>query len=172
MQRSFIIILLILAITAGCKKDEVPLSGTITIDNNLYGTSSYYSLGFSFEKADLVSTLSSGFDIVLTNDGTIANLILQASNFNNSFYLAGTYSDESAAKQAFTAMIQPVVNGWAEWAFGVKPNQIWIYRTSKDTYAKMRIISTESVAKTPRNYAACTFEWVYQPDGTLTFGGK
>lgn len=173
MSGKIIPILLIAAFFSGsCKKDEVPLAGTITLNNELYGAGPYYSKGFSFSKAELVSTLSQGFDIVITNDGTTANLILQASNFKNSFSLAGSYNDESSAKQAFTALTQPVVDNWVEWAFGIKPNQIWIFRTGSDTYAKIRIISTESVARTPRDYAACTFEWAYQPDGTLTFPGK
>ena len=173
MSKSLIPILLIILILTGCEKDKIPLSGTVTIDNTLQGTTTYYAMGFSFEKAAKVSTLQQqGYDIVITNDGTVSNLILQANNYRDSFSLAGQYNDEAAAKQAFAALTSPVVNNWVVWAYGIRPNQIWIYRTDKDTYAKIRIISTESLARPPRDFAACTFEWAYQPDGTLTFPGK
>lgn len=172
MSKHIIPILLLMVLSGACKKDEIPLSGTVTIDNDLYGNGPYYSLGFSFATAQKVSSLQEGFDVVLTNDGTTANLILQANNFKNSFHLAGTYTDETAAKQAFSALTNPAPDSWAEWAFGIKPNQIWIYRSNSEKYAKIRIISIESLEKTPRDFASCTFEWVFQPDGTLNFPGK
>jgi len=54
----------------------------------------------------------------------------------------------------------------------LKPNQIWLYRSGTERYAKIRIISTKlDITKDP-DYAECTFEWVYQPDGTLTFPAR
>jgi hypothetical protein len=61
---------------------------------------------------------------------------------------------------------------WKVWADSVMPNQIWIYRSGTEHYAKIRIISTVSETRSGHDYAECTFEWVYQPDGTLTFPGK
>jgi hypothetical protein len=54
----------------------------------------------------------------------------------------------------------------------IRNNQIWIYRSGSENYSKFRIISTKSEPGNMRDYAECTFEWVYQPDGTLTFPGK
>jgi hypothetical protein len=65
---------------------------------------------------------------------------------------------------------------WTDFADPVKPNQVWIYRSQGEKYAKIRIISTvnerrkdTSALRDSVDYAECTFEWVYQPDGTITF---
>ena len=54
----------------------------------------------------------------------------------------------------------------------INANQVWVYRTGTETYAKIRIISTVNEIRDDMPYGECTFEWVYQPDGSLTFPGK
>ena len=176
MKRVSIILLAIFLILTGCKKDKTPsLSGTVTIDNNLEGNdkTGYYAYGFSFVLAKKVSTVDNPPpDITIDNDGTPANLVLQANNFKDSFYKAGEFADATAAQQAFknlTSLPVPQPAYWSEWAYLIKPNQIWIYRSGTEHFSKFRIISTNSEPRVPRDFAECTFEWVYQPDGSLTF---
>jgi hypothetical protein len=90
----------------------------------------------------------------------------------NGFFLEGEYNDAASAELAFDNLTEPLVNDWAEWANPVKTNQVWVYRSADEHYAKLRIIATFSEARDPRDFASCTFEWVYQPDGSLTFPGK
>jgi len=168
-------ILFIICLITGCKKEKMPdVSGTVTIDNILYGSGPYYALGFCFSTAGTISTLSKNpkHDLTIGNDGTLLNLILQSENFNDSFYRAGDYPDEGSAKQAFDNLTAPSVPQWIVWADSVKANQIWIYRSGTEHFAKIRIISTVSEVRSGRNYAECTFEWRYQPDGSLTFPSK
>lgn len=174
MKRPLSIILLLLLSFTGCDKTNNPrLSGIDTIDNLLYGVGPYYAIGFNFSTAEKLSTLKDpGPDITLENDGTLINLILQTDVGLNAFNLAGEYADAASAQQAFDNLTSPVVTDWADWAFSIKPNQVWIYRSGTEHYAKFRIISTISETRNSRDYAECTFEWVYQPDGTLTFPGK
>ena len=179
MRRILIIFLSIFPVFAGCKKENTPpLSGTVTIDNNLYGDSQsgYYAFGFSFVLAKKVSTVDNlPPDITIDNDGTLANLILQANNKNNSFYKVGEFADAASAQQAFnnlTSLSVPQSADWTAWAYSIKSNQIWIYRSGSEHYTKFRIVSTKSQSGDPRDFAECTFEWVYQPDGSLTFPGK
>jgi hypothetical protein len=177
MKRHLFIIVLLTLFFTGCSDSDKPgntrSSGTDTIDNILYGAGPYYAIGFNFSLAKKVSTLSHpGTDISIENDGTLDNLILQTEAGLNGFYLAGEYSDAASAKQAFDNLTSPVVTKWEEWAFGIKLNQIWIYRSGNQHYAKLRIISTISETRTSWDYAECTFEWAYQPDGSLTFPGK
>lgn len=157
-------------------KDEPDLSGNATISNELtfdQQSQTYNSYGFLFSKGELVSILGTPPpDITVDNDGTLDNLILQTGNFKNSFYKAGEYGDASSAKQAFDKLTTITVPVWESWAFGIRPDQIWIFRTSTEKYAKIRIISIISEVRASLNYAECTFEWVYQPDGSLTFPGK
>lgn len=162
----------------GCRKNDNPrLSGTDTIDNTLFGNGPYYALGFSFSEAKKVSTLNDpGPDIALIADtdidGTIRRLILQTENFKNSFFKVGKYPDASSAEVAFKNLTSASVSQWEEWGDSIKANQVWIFRSGTEHYAKFRIVNTVSEQRSGKAYAECTFEWVYQPDGSLTFPGK
>jgi hypothetical protein len=174
MKRGLFFILALVFLVSGCHRNNtVKTSGTVTIDNTLYGTTVYYALGFTFSLDEKVSTLRNpGPDITADNDGTIGNVRLLTNNFSDSFYKAGAYSSASEAETAFRNLTAPVVSQWAGWADSVKPNQIWVFKTGDEFYAKMRIVSVDSRAKDSRNFAGCTFDWVYQPDGSLTFPAK
>jgi hypothetical protein len=166
--------LLILAVFCSCKKKDAPdTSGNVTIDNTLYAPTNPYAIGFSFSLAKKVSTLDNPPpDITIDNDGTLTNLILQADNPKNSFFKVGDYADATSAEQAFINLTTASVPVWLVWAFGIKPNQVWIFRTADEHYAKIRIISIVSEVRDNRNFAGCTFQWTYQPDGSLTFPPK
>jgi hypothetical protein len=177
MKRHLIAILLMTLLLAGCdntdKPGEVKLSGTDTIDNILYGAGPYYAFGFSFSSARKVSSLANpGPDIIISVYQAPDILILQTDAGLNGFSLAGEYDNAILAEQAFDNLTSPVVTEWDEWANPIKPNQVWIFRSATEHYAKFRIISIVSEVRNSHDYAECTFEWVYQPDGTLTFPGK
>jgi len=175
MRTVFLTILLTLFTLAGCKKDNVPqFSGTVTIDNKLYGTGPYYAIGFSFPEGKKVSTSGSPVDVFTINVSGINSEIsyFDAQNYNNSFFRYGAYGDAEAASLAFSNLTTFTAPLWKVTGDSVKINQIWLFRTSIETYAKFRIISTISEVRDTRDYAECTFEWVYQPDGSLTFPAK
>lgn len=171
-----ILFIFALLLTACSKNDDPDTAGTETINNELtfdQQLQTFIGYGFSFSKAKLVSIVESPPpDITVSNDGTLANLILQTGNFKNSFHMAGEYPDAATARQEFDKLTSITFPDWKVWAFGIKANQIWIFRTSTEKYAKIRIISTLSEDRGTQDYAECTFEWVYQPDGSLTFPGK
>ena len=175
MKRLLIFLLPLLLFTTGCddttKPGDVKTSGTVTIDNNLYGTNVYYALGFSFAKAEKISSLSNPKpDVILElEEGPPYVFMLSTSAGINGFHLAGEFASESLAIQFFDNLHAIEVSDWDIWANPVKPNQVWVYRSADEHYAKIRIISTSSQDLDPRDYGECTFEWVYQPDGTLTF---
>jgi len=181
MKKYFLFILLLVLFFARCKKentdipidDSVRVSGIDTINNILYGTGPYYAYGFSFPQGKKISTLSVPEpDITVDNDGTLNNLILQTNNYKDSFFLTGEYGSAIEAEQEFDNLTAPTVPQWEIWAFSIKANQIWIYRSGTNHYAKLRIISTVSETRNTWDYAECVFEWVYQPDGTLTFPAR
>lgn len=178
MRKCLIAILLILSFLTGCKKESgSEYSGIFTISNSLYGSGPYYALGFSFSLGKEVSTLDDpGPDITLIADvdidGTIRRLLLQTENFKSSFFKYGQYSDAAEASAAFKNLSSVSVPAWVESGENIEKNQIWIFRTSSEHYAKFRIISTLAEKRNGKTYAECTFEWVYQPDGTLTFPVK
>jgi hypothetical protein len=179
MKRTFIPILILLLILPGCgKEDPPPTSGTETIDNTIYQSDTYYSLGFSFSQATKISNLTNPPpDITLyVNADNPANprLTFQADNFKPSFYKLGDYPDAAAAIAAFDNLKTVGSYQYSEMADPVGNNQVWVYRSGTETYAKIRIISTknEKRADLPYQFGECTFEWQYQPDGSLTFPGK
>jgi len=161
----------------GCKKsDKAIYSGTITIDNVLYGTGPYYAKGFSVPSGTLVSTLNNPLDVmtILEDhdvDFNVRKLYFSTSNYKNSFALYGSYNNESEAIQAFRNLKDFNVPTFSELADDIKPYQVWLYKTSAGYFAKIRVIGTltEKRDNMVFPYAECTFEWVYQPDGSTTF---
>ena len=177
MKRIFLSIVILLLLLPGCKKDNNPkLSGTITINNIFYGTGPYYAFGFSIPTGRKVSTLNDPLDVISImadpdiNDN-VRKIYFASIGLNYSFYRFGQYSDSVTAIIAFknlTSFTEPI---WTETGDSVKVNQIWLFRTSANKYSKIRVMKTVA-EKRAKPYAECTFEWVYQPDGSLTFPGK
>lgn len=168
------IMLLSLFLQVSCRKDDTPdTSGIATIDNTRTLGQTYYVYGFLFSKGIKVSTLDSPPpDITVDSDGT--NVLFMADNYKDSFYKAGEYNDASSAENAFNNLKSTTVSetDWAGMASPVKVNQIWIYRSGTEHYVKIRIITVIAEIRAGNPYAECKFQWVYQPDGTLTFPGK
>jgi hypothetical protein len=177
MRKIYLIILLLFSILPGCKKsDTTRTSGIDTIDNIVYQNStSYYSLGFSFNLAKQISNLlNPGPDItLLIIDDTPANrLTLQNDNLADSFFKVGDFQDEASAISAFKGLKSVNVPVWQPTADPINANQVWIYRSGIGNYTKFRIVSTKNEIRSGTPYGECTFEWVYQPDGSKTFPGK
>lgn len=182
MKKVACIFLTISLILFSCNKDdETRTSGIDTINNITHMGSTYYVYGFSFPEATLVSTESNpGPDITVyansDNPDLPPRLYFMANNLLPSFHKAGEYGSESASTEAFNNLKNISVSQWSDFADPILPNQIWIYRSQSDKYAKIRIINTvnerrkdPSGLRDSIDYAECTFEWVYQPDGTITF---
>jgi hypothetical protein len=177
MKRYILILFIALFFLPSCKKTvDNPTSGTATINNVLKMDpviQDYYSYGFLFSAGKLVTSHGTPPpDINIINDGSLGNLIFEANNLENSFYRVGQFSSAATAKSVFDNLTAPAVMQWVASADSLKENQIWLYKSGNDHYSKLRIISTVSEVRESRNYAECTFEWVYQPDGSLTFPGK
>lgn len=167
-------LLFALLLTSCGREKEPDLKGTAAIDNELTldpKLQTYINYGFLFSEARLASNVETPKpDIVVFRDGD--NVSFEANNLRSSFYKYGEYSDEQAAKNAFGNLTAATVNQWEESANLLKTNQIWLYRSNTEHYAKIRIISILKEDRATFDYVRCTFEWVYQPDGTLTFPGK
>jgi hypothetical protein len=175
MKRLVIIIVISAVILLSCKKSgnpAAPVSGTVTIDNTTYQSSTYYVYGFSFSPAKKVSTIESPGPDIIIYDSPANVLSLQADNLNPSFYKVGDYPDSQAAADAFNNLKSVGTYQWTEMADPISDNQVWVYRSGTNCYAKLRIISTVNETRNNLPYGECTFEWVYQPDGSTTFPGK
>lgn len=181
MKYPALLILLLFIAFPGCKKEEKPVySGIMTISNKRVGESpTYYIEGFHVTIGKKVPDLNNQTDIISVLSDYDVNfnplrIFFITNNYKNSFFRYGEYADSQAAENAFDALTQFAEPQWSETGDSVRVNQIWLYRTSSSSYAKLRIINTilEKRADMQDPYAECTFEWVYQPDGSKTFPAK
>jgi hypothetical protein len=176
MKRIVFILFSIFSILSGCtKKEPTRTSGTDTINNITYFSTTYYNYGFSFSGAKLVSTSTNpGPDITIyvNIDNITPRLTLQSNNLKPSFFKIGDFADETTAQSAFDNLKTFSVTQWQDMADPISSNQVWIYRSGNDDYTKFRIVSTVNETRQGIAYGECTFQWVYQPDGSLTFPGK
>ena len=176
MKTNVILISVLAVLFSACTKvEKTPTSGITTIDNTVYQSTTYFVYGFSFSEANLVSNLANpGSDIIVfvNTDNTPYRLTLQADNLKPSFCKIGDYPTEADARTAFDNLNEVVVTRWEDMADPISANQVWVYRSGNDTYAKIRVISTVNEMRQTIPYGECTFQWVYQPDGSFTFPGK
>jgi len=176
MKRILFILLAILSVLSGCtKKEPTRSSGIDTIDNITYFSTTYYQYGFSFSSASLVSTnLNPGPDITIyvNIDNATPRLTLQSNNLKPSFYKVGDFPDVSSAQSAFDNLKTVSVSQWQDMADPINANQVWIYKSGTEHYSKIRIVSTVNETRQGVAYGECSFQWVYQPDGSLTFPAK
>jgi len=177
MAGKYTILLILIFAFASCdKEDEIPVSGIATINNKLTFNDDLQTptgYGFLFSKGELVSTHgSTPPDITVYTDGL--EISLQAANLLNSFYLAGNYADAALAQTAFKNLTSLNLSAiqWEGMATPLAADQIWIYRSQSENYAKIRIIGIVSEIRDNRDYVECRFEWAYQPDGSANFPGK
>jgi uncharacterized lipoprotein NlpE involved in copper resistance len=173
MKRVIFSVMAIILGLSGCtKKEDTRTSGTDTIDNITYFSTTYFTYGFSFSKAKLISTNENpkpDITLYVNVDNGTPILTLQTNNLKPSFFKVGDFTDATTAKAAYDNLKTISVSQWVEMADPIADNQVWIYRSGTDLYTKFRIVSTVNEVRTSINYGECTFQWEYQSDGTLTF---
>ncbi|MBE0673989.1 MAG: hypothetical protein IH591_04955, partial [Bacteroidales bacterium] len=138
----------------------------------------YYAIGFNFTTASFSQTNKTPRpDITLLAETDAGGNITDVS-FNGipgfqyfPFSLYGSYGNGNDAIAAFTAL-KEVNNAGLTWVETGKPlieNQIWLFQTEDEKYAKLRIIEVHTEKRDGVAWASCRFQWVFQPDGSLTF---
>lgn len=177
--RAVIIILLLPVLIVACRSSRPDTRGVITLSSRILPSGqAYYAMGFSFATASKMRTDAKVFpDIVLRDEtdasGDITNVFFEgAPGFSYMpFSYHGSYADEDAASEAFLALRKPEALSyvWQQMAKPLMGNQIWLFRTSDEKYAKLRIIRIEKFRGDIAPWAECTFEWVFQPDGSFSF---
>jgi hypothetical protein len=175
MKHTIFLLVSVVFLFISCdKKDGSPNSGRVTIDNTLYGSGPYYSLGFSFSEAKKVSTLAgSGPDITVDagvlEEGSSVVTFFASNTYSPAFFLYGAYANATDAEIAFDPLTTFSSPAWNDFGAPLAENQIWIFRTEDEKYAKILIQSVNINTTPDPDFTSCTFKWVYQPDGTTTF---
>lgn len=175
MKRYILYIAALFVLLCSCSKSDNLTSGAAYIDNKLYGSGPYYSLGFTFDGGKKVSTLANPGPDITIEAGSVAKsttvvAFLSSNNFNPSFYLAGQYPTAELADAAFKSLTS-VGTGltWTDLGTPLNKNQVWIFKTEDEKYAKLLIVSDSLNTDLDPDFASCTFKWVFQPDGSTTF---
>lgn len=161
-------------LTACSKEEQIPVSGEVTIDNEIYLSQTYYSYGFSFALAKKISTMETPAPDVTIEYGIIegqssASAYLSANTFEPPFSLYGEYATPADAQTAFDALKSFGTRTWISFGHPLAEGQIWLVRCADDNYAKILITDLTVDAGTSPESASVTFKWVFQPDGTKTF---
>jgi len=164
-----------------CEDDNKPrTSGEVTITSELILEGSTYSFnGFSFELGKVISynPQSSKMppDIVVLPDNSGEEIIAFLEVLNNVqlkplIALAGEFADWTSAENFFINYIQIADSlSYTYWAKPTLENQVWIIKTLDGNYGKILIKNVETYLNLTTPYAAVTFKWEYQPDGTRIF---
>ena len=173
---SIIAALLLVLLFSGCSKDNNDrFHGVDTIDNKLYGTQTYYALGFSFETGKTSSTLESPAPDITIHvstdiDGNITGKYINTPNLTESFALAASLQNAIEAEDYFNNLAEVGTPTWVLNAGNVEINQVWLFKTSKGNYVKFRIIELNTDNGVYPPFVEMKFEWRIQPDGSTTFG--
>jgi len=175
MRPAVILALAVILMLTACEEKETPVSGTITLTNELYDAGDhYYALGLSLDEAKAVPYYQ-GEDRADTwlNAGSVEGgpvvAYLDANTLNPPFALIGTYDTAGDASNAFDGLKSVGSVSYVELASPLEENQVWLFKTRDFKYAKFRIINLSLDTSGDSPYASCTLEWVYQPDGSATF---
>lgn len=179
MKQIYIALLVFTFFFSGCKKDTSPtLSGTVTINNILVlKGDKYFANGLSVPTGKKITFSAPPTNVVtILADKDVNNnvrkIYFSTNNIEDSYSRVGNYPDAVSASIAFENLITFTPPLWTPLGDSVKANQVWLFKTSFDKYAKIRVISTVAEKRDNKPYAECTFEWVYQPDGSTTFPVK
>jgi len=168
-------IALFCSVLLACSRNDVtPLSGEVTISNEVFLSDTYYSYGFNFALASKVTTMNDPRPDITVEYGlpegeTQETGYFAANTYQPSFNLYGEYSTLQEALTAFNSLRSFGTRVWSDSGIPLAGNQVWLIRTGSGTYAKIIITTLTTDTGTSPAFIECTFRWVYQPDGTETF---
>lgn len=168
-----------LVFLGACKKDneEIKTSGDLVLSSQILGNeSSYYVEGFSFDKAGKVRynlTSSSIPDLVLENiidnDGNVTGARLSSPQNDAAFFRAGEFGSSGEAEIFFNSITDAGSHIYSITTDSVKANQVYIFQSRANKYAKLFIKDFAFVPGLLTDYVNVTIQWVYQPNGEKTF---
>lgn len=173
--RNLLMFILTVSLFSACSKEEKQrYSGIDTIDNQLFGQSVYYAIGFSFDIGEPVQTDKQPYpDITvhatLGNDGLVNGAYLDTPILIPPFFLAGQFASSVEAETFYDNLLAVNLPVWLSTADPVLENQVWIVRTLKGNFAKFRVIDLRLENRDEGPFVEMKFEWRVQPDGTASF---
>jgi hypothetical protein len=173
------LILLLSVLFSSCdKKNKIKTSGEDKLNSEKVLEGSTYSIpGFSFESGSVVlynpaasQNIPDIFALPSSDaQGNVTGAYFDSQNINESFALVGEFSTSDSALSFFNDYKQVDANSFVFLAKPVLKNQVWVFKTRNEKYAKILILDVQAYLKNTEPFAEVTFKWVYQPDGSKTF---
>lgn len=158
----------------GCNdKNKTKTSGEATLNSELILEGQTYSVpGFSFESGSVVLYNPAGgqtipdFFALPEVQGNIYSAYFDTQNTFPSFAKVGEFSTIGEAQDFFNNYKEVDVNSYIDYANPVLENQVWVFKTRNEKYAKLLIIKVNAYLKDTEPFAEVNFKWAYQPDGS------
>ena len=177
MKKIIYIIIFAAIIQSSCdKNNNDKTSGENSLNSELILSGQTYSIqGFSFESGSVIlynpASSTSIPDIFVLPDSQNNELsaYLDTENPFESFALAGTFQTSGDALDFFNNYKKVEINSYIPFAKPVLENQVWIFKTRNNKYAKLLILKVNTSVKNLEPFAEITFKWAYQPDGSTIF---
>ncbi len=149
-------------------------SGEIMLSSELFGSSSYYVQGYSFESEEFVSYpgTSPAPDILVENlrepGGDIVAAGFSSPGNSKAFLLHGSYNSAAEAESAYEAMEQAdTLSTYTEITDTLYQNQVWLYHSITGHYAKILIRDISgATGLSGLPHFELLIRYRYQPDDT------
>ncbi len=186
MRNIWLYVILLLFGVIGCEKDdgEVKNKGEVVLTSEKTLTGDLYIVyGYSFSQGkNIPYSITGGTrpDIVVSNEYDIIDTVefitgatLFSPKNDEAFLLNETFYGAEEAKEYFDNYQEIVGTSFQPMAQNIKVNQVWTIQTYDKRYAKFLIIDIKIKTDSPiDDYVEITIEYVYQPDGSKTFGSN
>ena len=162
----------------GCDdKNKTKTSGEATLNSELIfnnNTQTWTVPGFSFESGSVVlynpaggQTIPDIFAIPESDaHNNVTGAYLDTQNTFSSFAKVGEFSTIGEAQDFFNNYKQVDVSSFVGSANPVLENQVWVFKTRNEKYAKLLIVKVDAYLKDTDPFAEVVFKWAYQPDGS------
>ena len=173
-MRKIALLLILPLFILGCdKKNKTKTSGEVSLNSELILVGETYSVpGFSFESASVElynpaggTTIPDIFALPEVQNN-VYSAYFDTQNTYPSFALVGVFDSSTEAQDFYTNYKQVDVNNYTGLAKPVLKNQVWVFKTRNDNYAKLLILKVDAYLKDTEAFAEVTFKWVYQPDAS------
>ncbi|MFO7613630.1 MAG: hypothetical protein R6W71_03225, partial [Bacteroidales bacterium] len=153
-----ILFLIFLTFWVSCDKANNKPSDQFTLKSNQY-------TGFSFEVLKVIDfpfngNLKPDFLVaphILVN-GDVVSPFFSHPDLESRFFLSGTYENYENALTDYNSFVIPDNYQFEQFAFGVKPNQIWLINTNENKSGIILIISAKFNNDNDTPYAETTFK--------------
>ena len=157
-MKTNILFLIFLVVLVSCDKENNKPSDEFTLKSNEY-------TAFSFEKLKVIefpfnNNLKPDFLVAphILENGDVVSPFFSHPDQEIRFFLSGTFENYENALAHYNSFVIPDNYQYEQFAFGVKPNQVWMMKTNKNKHGIILIIRAIFNNDNDIPYAETTFK--------------